>query len=170
MRYEAAEKTLGGIVRFGDDCEGPPGCAHGVTDPRNPRHADSVEGGRNIVFGVSVQKTGLTLRLRIMRKNSVPFRMKSTTTVPDMVFSRLRRTGARARWEHRHRGGRGHGYGDVPLRGALRPHDQARVQLPRSVTESACGAEFVRPRVDACTSSNSKANCMNSNCSQYVMM
>ena len=29
LRYLAATRTLGGVIRFGQDCEGPVGCAHG---------------------------------------------------------------------------------------------------------------------------------------------
>ena len=29
MRYCAEEQQLCGVARFGEDCEGPPGCVHG---------------------------------------------------------------------------------------------------------------------------------------------
>ena len=29
MRYCADESALSGVARFGEDCEGPPGCVHG---------------------------------------------------------------------------------------------------------------------------------------------
>merc|ERR1719353_347756 len=78
VRYEAAEKTLGGIVRFGDDCEGPPGCAHGgsiatVADAATAT-ATFLSAGR---FGLT---TKLECNYRAVLPLNTPTRLQATVT------------------------------------------------------------------------------------------
>ena len=67
MRYIESRRALAGIVRFGEDCEGPPGCAHGGSIASV---ADALTA--TCVFRAAERRWGWTTNLNCNYREAVP--------------------------------------------------------------------------------------------------
>ncbi len=79
VRYVDGTQTMGGVVRFGSDCEGPEGCAHGGSIASV---ADALTA--TCCFKAASERWGMTTRLECNYRETIPLgtpvRIEATVT------------------------------------------------------------------------------------------
>ena len=128
LRYLAETRTLGGVLRFGQDCEGPVGCAHGGAIATV---ADALVA--TCGYQAAQDRWGMTTRLECQYRAAIP--LNRPVQIEATVLTLKRRT-ATVEWTIRsltttHRKEQGNRNSGDPIRYAFGSADLLLPRLPK---------------------------------------